>query len=81
MESAAHVMLRGQEGTCEAAAEYPLAVAEADPINPASPRTWAAGGHGRLAQPARAPALHAGCRGFESLIAHHALFADLYLAW
>ena len=26
---------------------------------------------GRLAQLVRAPALHAGSRGFESLIAHH----------
>jgi hypothetical protein len=30
--------------------------------------------HGRLAQLARAPRLHRGCRGFESLIAH-------YLIW
>ena len=28
------------------------------------------GGHGRIAQLVRAPALHAGCRGFESLFAH-----------
>ena len=27
--------------------------------------------HGRLAQLARAPRLHRGGRGFESLIAHH----------
>ena len=32
--------------------------------------------NGRLAQLVRAPALQAGCRGFESLTAHH-LFNDL----
>ena len=30
---------------------------------------------GRLAQLVRAFALHAKCRGFESLIAHHTLFS------
>ena len=30
-----------------------------------------AAGSGWLAQLVRAPALHAGCRGFESLTAHH----------
>ena len=29
---------------------------------------------GRIAQLVRAPALHAGCRGFESLFAHVGLF-------
>ena len=35
------------------------------------PYTNACAGDGRLAQLVRAPALQAGCRGFESLTAHH----------
>ena len=35
--------------------------------------------NGRLAQLARAPPLHGGCRGFESLIAHFLLFIYLFL--
>src|SRR5439155_6177935 len=34
---------------------------------------------GRLAQLARAPALHAGCRRFESVTAHHPIFTYLKL--
>ena len=35
---------------------------------------------GELAQLARAPALHAGGQGFESLILHH-FFSESSLAW
>ena len=34
---------------------------------------------GRLAQLVRAPALHAGCRGFESLTAHFLVWQALRL--
>ena len=33
--------------------------------------------NGRLAQLARAPPLHGGCRGFESLIAHFPFYSTL----
>jgi hypothetical protein len=33
-------------------------------------------GRGRLAQLVRAPALQAGCRGFESLAAHQSMLQD-----
>lgn len=35
--------------------------------------------NGRLAQLARAPPLHGGCRGFESLIAHFPFYLALQL--